>query len=158
MDATHEGGAFIQETEGAFGLERDQGAHRCARRGSGEVGLLDMELFHVLDGQVDAPLPQILADVLKVFDDLQAGAHGVRAADALGGRGAGDREDEAADRIGGELAVGQQVVAGLVARDQLVLAVGLDEAEEGLRGEATAVHGGLQGAQEGVTGVDSNTR
>ena len=32
VDATHQGGAFIQQVAGAFGLVGDQGAHRCARR------------------------------------------------------------------------------------------------------------------------------
>ena len=136
VDATHQGGAFIQQVAGAFRLVRDQGAHRCARGRARRGPPRDVEALHVLGGQVDAVAAEVLGDVLEVLDDLQGGADRVGAADPLGGRGAGDGEDEPADGVGGQLAVGEQVVVGLVPPDQLVLAVGLDQAEEGLGGEA----------------------
>ncbi|BFO17431.1 hypothetical protein SHKM778_38190 [Streptomyces sp. KM77-8] len=91
-----------------------------------------METFHVRGGQVDAVAAEVLGDVLKVFDDLECGADVVGTAHPLRGRGAGDGEDQPADRVGGQLAVGEQVVVGLVPLDELVLAVGGDQAEEGL--------------------------
>jgi hypothetical protein len=61
-------------------------------------------------------------------------------------------EHEAADRVCGEFTVGKEIVVGLVACDELVLAVRRDQAEEGLRGERAAADGRLEAAQQGVAG------
>lgn len=135
MDATHQGGAFIQEFAGALRFVCNQSAHRCARGFSGEIRFLDVKALHVLGGQIDPVAAEVLGDVLEVFDDLECRADRVRETDPLGGRGAGDGEHETADGVGGQLAVGEQVVVGLVAGDELVLTVGGDQAEEGLGGE-----------------------
>lgn len=109
-----------------------------------------MKALHVLGGQIDPVAAEVLGDVLEVFDDLEGRADRVRETDPLGGRGAGDGEHETADGVGGQLAVGEQVVVGLVAGDELVLAVGGDQAEEGLGGERAAADRGLEAAQQGV--------
>lgn len=109
-----------------------------------------MEAPHVLGGQVDPVAAQVLGDVLDVLDDLEGGADGVGEADPFGGAGAGEGQHEAADRVGGQLAVRDEVRVGLVARDALVLAVGLDEPEEGFGGQAVGAHHGLQGEQQRV--------
>ena len=83
-----------------------------------------------------------------MFDDLQRRADGVGEPDAGGARGSGDLQDEPADRVGGQLAVGEQIVVGLVAPDQLVLAVGRDQSEERLGRQRAAPHGRHQGAQQ----------
>ena len=93
-----------------------------------------MEAVHVLGGEIDPVAAEVLGDVLEVLDDLERGAHGVGAADPLGGRGAGDGEDETADGVGGQLAVCEEFVVGLVAADLLVLAVGLDQRRGTARG------------------------
>src|SRR2546430_8999766 len=41
VDATHKGGAFIQEIAGALCFVCNQCAQRCARGGRGEIRLLD---------------------------------------------------------------------------------------------------------------------
>ena len=115
VDATHQGGAFIQQIAGALRFVCNQGAHRCARGFRGEVRLLDVKALHVLGGQIDAVAAEVLGDVLEVLDDLEGRADRVGVPDPLGGRGAGDGEDETADGVGGQLAVGEQVVVGLVA-------------------------------------------
>ena len=79
-----------------------------------------------------------------------AGADGVGEADPLGARGTGELEDQAADRVRGEFAVGEEVFVGLVAPHLLVLAVGLDEPEKRLGSEHTAADRRLQSPQEGV--------
>lgn len=153
MDATHQGGAFIQEVSGAFRFVRNQCAHLCACVRGGEIGFGDAEALHVLGGQVDAVAAEVLGHVLEVLDDLQCGADRVRAADPLGCGGAGDAEHEPADRVRRQFAVGEEVLVGGVAADDLVLAVGLDEAEEGRGREAVAPDGGLQGAEQRVADV-----
>ncbi len=144
------GGAFIQEIAGAFCFVCNQCAHRCARGGRGEIRFLDVKALHVLGGQVDAVAAEVLGHVLQVFDDLKCGTDRVGQPDPLGGLGAGDAEDQAADGVGGQLAVGEEVVVGLVAGDELVLAVRGDQAEEGLGGQRAAADGGLEAAQQGV--------
>lgn len=111
-----------------------------------------MEAAHVLRGEIDPVAAEVLGDVLEVFGDLQRGADGVGAADPLGGRGTGQGEHEAAHGIGGELAVGEEVRVRRVPRDVLVPAVGFDEPEEGIGGEAVVAHDGAQGQQQGVAG------
>lgn len=131
VDAAHQRDALVQQVAGALRLEGDQGAHRRACGRCRQVALTDVEAGHVVGGQIDPVAAEVLGDVLEVFGDLQGGADGVGAADAFGARGAGDLQDEAADGVGGELAVGEQVRVGPVAADLLVLPVGLDEPEEG---------------------------
>ncbi len=114
-----------------------------------------MEALHVRGGQIDAVAAEVLGDVLEVLDDLEGGADRVGAADALRGGGPGDGEHEAADRVGRQFAVGEQVVVGLVARDQLVLTVRGDQAEERRGGQRAAADRGLQAAQQGVAGARS---
>ena len=80
--------------------------------GAARSASVTCESLHVLGGQVDAVAAEVLGDVLEVLDDLQGGADRVGAPDALGGGGAGDAEDEPADGVRGQLAVGQQVVVG----------------------------------------------
>lgn len=150
MDATHEGSAFIQEVPGAFGFVCNQCAHRCARCFRRQVGFVDVEALHVLGGQIDPVTPEVLGDVLEVLDDLQCGAHRVGAADAFGRAGPRDGEDEPADGVGGEFAVGEQVVVGLVPADELVLAVGGDQGEKRPGGQRVPADGRLEAAQQGV--------
>lgn len=136
----------------------NQCSHRCACCGGGEIRLLDVEAFHVLGRQVDTVAAEVLGDVLEVFDDLQRRAHRVGAADAIGRGGSGDGEDQTADGIGGQLTVGEQVVIGLVPLDQLVLAVGRDQAEEGLGVRPARRTVGWSRRSSGWRGVESNTR
>lgn len=109
-----------------------------------------MEPCHVVGRQVDPVPAEVLGDVLEVLDDLQCGADGVGAADPFGARRPGELEDQAADGVGGELAVGEQFLVRPVAADLLVLPVGLDEAEEGFGGQRAAPYGGAQCLQQGV--------
>ena len=51
-----------------------------------------------------------------------------------------DAEHHAPDRVGGEPAIADQVREGLITRDDLVLAVGLDQVEERLRGQVEPVY------------------
>lgn len=152
MHATHEGCACIQQLACALGFVCDQGAYGRAGGRGREVGLGDAEAPHVLGGQVDPVPAEVLGDVLDVLDDLQGGADGVGAADPLGGAGAGEGEHEAAHRVRGELAVAEQVRVRLVTRDALVLAVGLDQPEERLGGQAVGADDGLEVEQQRVAG------
>ncbi len=150
MHAAHERSAFVQQFTCALGFECDQGAYGRAGRRGGELRLGDVEAAQVLGGQVDPVAAEVFGDVLDVFDDLQGGADGVGAADPFGSAGAGEGEHEAADRVRGQLAVADQVGVRLVARDPLVLAVGLDQSEERLGGQAVGADDGLQGLQQRV--------
>lgn len=150
MHAPHERGAFLQQLACALGLEGDQGAYGGAGGRGRELGLGHVEAAHVLGGQVDPVTAEVLGDVLDVFDDLQGGADGVGAADAFGGAGAGEGEHEATDRVRGQLAVADQVGVGLVARDPLVLPVGLDQPEERLGGQVVGADDGPEGLQQRV--------
>jgi hypothetical protein len=84
----------------------------------------------VLLRQVDAAHAVVLRDVLPVLHELQTGADPVRELDALGGGPAEDVQHEFADGIRRELAVADQIVERRIAGDQLVLPVGLDQAEQ----------------------------
>ncbi len=152
------GAPSFRRSRALCGFVRNQRAHRRAGGFRGEVRLLDVKTLHVRGGQVDAVAAEVLGDVLEVLDDLQRRADRVGAADPLGRRGAGDGEDETADGVGGELAVGEEVVVGLVPADQLVLAVGGDQAEERLGGQGAAADGRLQAAQQGVARGRSRRR
>lgn len=150
MHAPHERGAFVQQRACALGFECDQRAYGRAGGRGRELRLGHVEAAQVLGGQVDPVATEVLGDVLDVFDDLQGGADGVGAADPFGGAGAGEGEHQAADRVRGQLAVAGQVGVRLVARDPLVLAVGLDQGEERLGGQVMGADDGPQGLQQRV--------
>ena len=70
----------------------------------------------VLGRQVDAAVPEVLGDVLPVLGELQRGAHAVGERDPVGRRGAEHVQHELADRVGGQVAVADQLVERLVRR------------------------------------------
>jgi hypothetical protein len=76
-----------------------------------------------------------------VLGQLQPAADRVGEPHALGRRRAEDVEHEVADRIGRELAVAEQVVDRLVGRYALILAIGVDQPAEGLRGDPALADG-----------------
>lgn len=117
-----------------------------------------MKALHVLGGQVDAVAAEVLGHVLEVLDDLERRAHRVGAADPLGRGRSGDGEDQTADGVRGEFTVGEQIVVGLVPLDELVLAVGRDQAEEGLGVRPARWTVGRSRRSRGWLGVESNTR
>ncbi len=84
----------------------------------------------ILGRQIDAPGGVILADVLPVLGQLQRAAHLVRQPHALRRGEAEDPQHELADRVGGQRAVAEQLLERLIAADELVAAVGLDQPPE----------------------------
>ena len=73
--------------------------------------------------------------------------------EAFGGGGAEDVQDDLADRVGGQLAVLGQLGEGAVAGDLLVLAVGLDQVEQGLFGYLAVPDGLGHGLHDRRAGV-----
>ncbi len=102
------------------------------------------EAVEVLPGQVDSAGGIVLGHVLHMLDDLQRRADPVRQLDPVRGADAEDTEHHVSHRIGGQGAVTQQVIEGVVAGDQLVLPVGRDEPAERLRRQTAFPDGRCQ--------------
>src|SRR5205807_8286688 len=108
------------------------------------------EAIEVLGGDVHAAAPEVLGHVLPMLDQLQAAAHRVGEAQAVRGGRVEDVQHQAPDRVGGELAVGQEVLDGLVRVDLLVLAVGGDQGAQRGGGDVAGADGVRQAPQEGI--------
>ena len=149
MQRPGECGALIKQQPGALGLETHQfaqtrgrdvtrptggGRSPQGRRRRCQIALAAPERRHVLLRQVHPALGEVLRHVLPVLGQLQRGAHQVGQALTFRRRGAEDTQDDAPDRIGGQLAVAEQVLEGRIPADRLVLPVGLDQHPERLRG------------------------
>ncbi len=90
------------------------------------------------------PARQVLGDVLPVLGQLQGGAYQVGEPFPVRGSRAEDVQHDAADGVGGQPAVGQQLIEGLVAGDVLVVAVGLDQVAKGLGRDGALRDGGCE--------------
>ena len=100
-----------------------------------ELLLAHAKAPHVLERQVDAAAGKVLAHVLKVLGQLERAADAVREGDTRGGGDVEHVQHQLSHRVGGKLAVAEQVLEALVAARALVAAVGLDQAQEGIARE-----------------------
>ena len=103
-------GAPSSRALGPRDLERDQLPYLRAGRPGVEVGRDDAEAIEVLGREVDAPGGAVLRHVLPVLGELQRRAHLVGERDPVGCRGAEDVQDELADGVRREVAVGHELV------------------------------------------------
>ncbi len=103
-------------------------------------------------GKVDPIAGDVLSDILQVLDDLQRDAHVVRERDAGERAHLEDPEDELTDRRGGQSAVGDEILEGLVADHRLVTPVRLDQAVERIERKIEAPDRRGQALEERVRG------
>ncbi len=122
-----------------------------------QVGAGNSEPGHVVGGQIDTTGPGVFGHVLPVLGQLQSGADGVGPALPLGGGHLEGGQHQPSDRVGGQPAVGDEVVEGGVAPDHLILPVGRDEVRERRRIGVDRPYGrgrpGDQRVQAGPLGV-----
>ncbi len=102
-----------------------------ARPRRAQVGLGASVRAQVLLRKVDPITGGVLADILQVLDDLQRDAHVIGQRDARGRAHLEDPQHELSDRRGGQSAVGDEVLEGLVADHRLVTPIRLDQTVKG---------------------------
>src|SRR5215471_16052268 len=142
-------GALVEQGAGAIRLEGHQLDDVRARGGFRQVLLADVEGGKVLPRQVDPAVAEVLGNVLPVLNELQSSADVIGETQPLRRGGANNVQHHLADRVGGQLAVPYEVVVGRVARDELILAVGLNEVVERLARDAALLDGPRQGLNRG---------
>ncbi len=138
VQLAHERGPVVEQRSRSRDLESEHRAQRlarsCAARTSAgiEFGECAAEARHVLGRQVYAAGCVVLGDVLAVLSHLQCRADRVRQRDPRRGGPPEDAEHELADGVGGQRAVGAQLLPAFVPRVSLVGPIGRDQAQERL--------------------------
>src|SRR6516165_8083886 len=141
--------ALVEQGAGSIRFEGHQLDDVRSRGRFRQVLLADVEGGKVLPRQVDPAVAEVLGNVLPVLNELQSSADVIGETQPLRRGGANNVQHHLADRVGGQLAVLYEVLVGLVARDELILAVGLNEVVERLARDAALLDGLRQALDRG---------
>ena len=145
--------ARAEQLARSSGLERDDTAQRRAGGRGAEIALRAPETVELVARQVHTAAAVVLADVLEVLDHLERGAHVVGPRDVDGRIGVEHPQHEAAHGIRGQRAVLAELGPRLVAVDDLVATVRLDEPAERLGRHRAGVDRRREPAENRVAGV-----